>query len=367
MAKTNFAALTDEELTVWQRRVWRNARNRMFINKFAGTTEDSMIHRITELTPSEKGARAVITLVSDLEGDGAAGDRFLEGNEEAMISSDQVIRVDQLRHAIRNKGRMADQRSVVRFRANAENNLAYWLSDRCDQLAFLTLSGVSYAVHTDGSARTNSDLPLLDYAADVTAPSANRHFRWDAANGISAAGTNDLVAADTPTYDMLIEMRAKLDTSYIRPIRISNDVEYYNVFMHPNAVAKLKQDEDFKAAMREAMPSTPDNPIFKSQDVIWLDGMAIYKYKHVYNTLGLTAGNKWGGGNVDGCRVLFCGAQALGMADVGTPEWVEKKFDYDNQPAIAYGKISGLLKPKFRSADTKTVEDYSVICLDVAM
>ena len=46
---------------------------------------------------SEKGARAVITLLADLTGDGVAGDRALEGNEEGMQTFDQVIRIDDYR------------------------------------------------------------------------------------------------------------------------------------------------------------------------------------------------------------------------------------------------------------------------------
>lgn len=369
MAKTNFAALTDEQLTVWQRRVWRAARHRMFINKFVGTDENAMIHRITELTKSDKGARAVLTLVTDLQGDGVAGDRFLEGNEEAMLSSDQVIRIDQLRHAVRSKGRMADQRSVVRFRENANNGLSYWLADRHDQMAFLTLSGVSFALNTDGSPRSASDLPLLDYADDVTAPSANRHYRWDGTNGdFVTPDTGNIAAADTPSYEMFIRARALLDNNFIRPLRTVDGVEWFNVFMTPDAIAELKMDENFMKAWREAQPRSPDHPMFKGTNVIYIDGFAIHSYKHVFNTRGMTAGNKWGGsGTQEGCRVLFCGAQALGMADIGAPRWVEKPFDYDNQPGISLGKISGLLKPKFFSIYNQSVEDYGVTCVDVAV
>ena len=66
-------------------------------------------------------------------GDGVAGDRTLEGNEEAMKSYDQVIRLDMLRHANRHEGKMADQKSVVEFRENSRDVLAYWLADRVDQ------------------------------------------------------------------------------------------------------------------------------------------------------------------------------------------------------------------------------------------
>ena len=91
-----------------------------------------MVQHITELKKTEKGARAVITLLADLEGDGVVGDRTLEGNEESLKSYDQVIRIDQLRNANRHEGRMADQKSVVNFRENSRDKLSYWLSDRID-------------------------------------------------------------------------------------------------------------------------------------------------------------------------------------------------------------------------------------------
>lgn len=371
--KTNWAALTDEQKTIWSLKFWKEARDKSFLNRFEGTSEDSMIQRITELKATEKGSRAVITLVHDLENDGVAGDRFLEGNEEAMLSSDQVIEVDQLRHAVRHKGKMADQRSVVNFRQQGVNKLGYWLSNRWDQMAILHLSGVSYAYHTNGALRTNSQLQLLEFAADATkAPTAGRHYQWDATNGLigsgdSGFGTGNLVAADTPTYDMLIDMKTAAQNAYLRPIRMEGGLEYFNVFMTPDGIKALKKDTDFKQAYREAMPRTPNNPIFKGTDVIWLDGLAIYPLKYVYNTRGMAAGSKWGGGNVDGQRVLLCGAQALAKADIGRPEWVEKSFDFDNQPAISCGKISGFLRPQFKGVDTGNLEDFGSIVVDTAI
>ena len=55
---------------------------------------DSMIQRHRAEEGSER-LRAVLTLLADLAGDGVAGDRQLEGNEEAMRTFDQVIRIDQ--------------------------------------------------------------------------------------------------------------------------------------------------------------------------------------------------------------------------------------------------------------------------------
>ncbi len=55
MALTNFAALTADQKLVWARDVWKEARDMAFISKFLGTSEQSIIQRITELTKTEKG------------------------------------------------------------------------------------------------------------------------------------------------------------------------------------------------------------------------------------------------------------------------------------------------------------------------
>jgi hypothetical protein len=66
--------------------------------------------------------------------------------------------------------------------------------------------------------------------------------------------------------------------------------------------------------------------------------------------------------------VLFCGAQALGMADIGDPLWVEKEFDYNNQPGISVAKMCGLLKPRFRSlySGNTNPQDFGVFSMYVA-
>lgn len=368
MSLTNFAALTSEQKTIWAMDTWRNARNMSFINKFLGKGPNSMVQHITELKKDEKGARAVITLLADLEGDGVAGDRTLEGNEEAMKSYDQVIRIDQLRHANRHEGRMADQKSVVEFRNNSKDVLAYWLADRMDQLAFLTLAGISYTKKPDGSTRVGSDLPNLEYAADVAAPTAGRRLRWDAANSalISSAATTDVTASDKPSYKMLVRLKAYLKSKYVRGVKGSGGDETYHVFMTPDGVATLKNDNDFIQNVRYGMQRGKDNPLFTGA-VAEVDGLVIHEFRHVPNTSG-TGATKFGAmANVDGQYMIVCGAQALGMADIGNPIWVEKGFDYENQQGVSVGKIAGFLKPKFHSIYEGSVQDFGAAVVYTAV
>ena len=376
MANTNFAALTNEEKTIWARDVWSMARNNSFINQFAGRGANSMVQRITELRKSEKGARAVMTLVHDMVSDGVTGDYTLEQREEALSQDDQVIRIDQLRNGARHEGRLADQKSVVMFREQARDKLAYWASDRMDQLAFLTMAGLSYTYHNNGKLRpvkgVGQNFSDLEYAADIVAPSSERQYRWDAGTTawVKGADTANLEAADGLTYKGLVTMKAIAKEHYIRGIRTGRNEEVFHVFISPTAMAQLKLDSDYIANVRNAGVRGGSNELFAGTTSVMVDGLVIHEHRHVFNTSAAPSGSKWGSsGTVNGCAALFCGAQALGMADIGNAYWVEKDFDYDNQPGISVGKMFGFLKPQFTSIyeeSTTTKQDFGVIRLDVA-
>ena len=380
MANTNFASLTSEQLTAWSRDFWRVARNMSFINQFAGSGSNAMVQRVSELTKSDKGARAVLTLLADMTGDGVTGDNTLEGNEESLRAYDIVIQLDQLRFANRLAGRLADQKSVVTFREHSRDALAYAIADRIDQLAFLTLTGVAYTQKNNGALRpvytSGQNLGDLAFNGDITAPTSNRHRRWDATNGLVAGDVTATVAADKLAYNTIVDLKAYAKDNYIRGIRSAGNEESFHLFVTPQVMADIKLDSDFLANVRNAGVRGPSNSLFAGSSSLMVDGVFIHEFRHVFNTSGATtgtssnagaAGYKWGAdADVNGSACLFCGAQSLAMADIGLPEMVEDNFDYGNQNGISIGKIFGLKKPKFNSDINSAVEDFGVIRLDVA-
>ena len=369
---TNFGRLTTEQKTVWSRDFWRVARNMSFMNQFTGKGSNSMIQRITELTKSEKGTRAVITLLADMQSDGVPGDNILEGNEEGLRAYDAVINIDQLRNANRLEGKMADQKSIVTFRENSRDQLAYWFADRLDQMAFLALAGVSLDKKNTGADRpvpaNGKSWMDLEWASDIKAPTANRHLRWSkTAADLVEGDTTAIKPEDKITYDALVWAKAYAKDHYIRGIRSSGNEEIFHVFVNPRTMAHLKLDPKYHEAVRSAMPRSSKNPLFAGTTSVMVDGLIIHEFRHVFNTKGATAGSKWGSdGNVDGCRVSMCGAQSLGFADIGAAEWTERDFDYGNQAGISIGKIFGFLRPQFNTDITGTKEDFGVINIDFA-
>ena len=383
MALTNFGTLSGDQLQTWSRDFWKVARNQSFINQFAGTGTNAMVQRVTELTKNAKGTKANITLLADMTGDGITGDFTLEGNEEALRAYDISIELDQLRFANRIAGRMSDQKTVVNFREQSRDALAYAMADRCDQLAFLTLSGVAYTNKNNGALRTvvggavnGQELVDLSYASDVSAPTAARHRRWDATGGLTTGATNAVAAVDKISYECIVNLKAYAKDQYIRGIRGAGNQETFHMFVTPQQMADLKLDASFLANVRNAGVRGTSNSLFSGSSSLMVDGVMIHEFRHVFNTSGAASGSsgnagaagyKWGANaDVNGARALFCGAQALALADIGLPEMVEDTFDYGNQSGISVGKIFGMRKPKYNSDITGDVQDFGVICLDTA-
>ncbi len=366
MSTTNFALLTQNELTAWSREFWSLARNRSFVTRFTGTGPDSMIQMVKELTKSKKGARAVLTLLTDLEGDGVAGDRTLEGNEEALKSQETVIEIDQLRNAVRHEGRMAEQRSVVDFRTHVRDKLSYWLADRIDQMAFLSLAGLDYKWQNSaiGTLRLGSDLKNLEFNTP-TAPSSKRSGRWNNTTKQFVVGgtTSQVITTDTPAWELFVQLKAYAKETYMRGTGGEGGEEVYDAFLTPMAMSKLKLDPVYRDNMRHASARGDGNKLF-SDGMVKIDGIRLHEFRHVPNNrLGTSGVDQWGAGaDIEGCQVLFCGAQAHGMVDLGDPEWCVEDYDYKNAPGISIAKTLGFLKPQYSTQYTgNTLQDHGVI------
>ncbi len=367
MGMTDFGALSALKKKAWSVTVSKQGRDDNFFmsNGFlsSGTSDTSKpIQRVTELTATERGTECVLPLVADITG-GIVGDNQLEGNEAVLTTDSQTIRIDQLRNAVRNKGRMAEQATVLRFRAQAKDALAFWLADTIDEIFFLTIAGRSYAYNTDGSTRSGSQLPSISFNADVVAPSTNRIVYAGAATSEAT-----LTAADTMTLDLVTTMKAAAKRKRIRPIRAGGR-NFYVLVLSTEQSRDLEKTSDWKTANAQAMPRGLDNPLFTNAKKVWND-VVIYDHQKVFNTLGLASGSRWGAAStVHGAQAFLMGAQALGYAELSEGSTMEEadNTDYKARPGIGIGRIIGCLKPQFKSkADSNSREDYGTYALKTA-
>ncbi len=372
MGATDFGSMEPQKKLAYRLKAYEEYSEKFFFTKMLAKEGASVIEHITELTKNSKGeAGAFFHLISRLTGGGVVGDNQLRGRERTLESSWQRINFDQIRNAIMNKGKLAEQKSVIQFRRPARRSLAHWLADAWEDQAILTASGISYAYNTDGSPRVTPEgqdpWTDLDYANDVRAPSPNRHFRYDATDGLVAGDTDAVESADVVNYGLLPSVKAKAAMKRITPINV-NGKDYYILLVHEETMARLYRDNDFRSALVGADTRGGNHKIF-SGAVVTMNGLIIHPYARVFNTSGATNSNKWGAsGTVDGSRSLLLGAQGLALADLGAPDWEEEQEDYKNRYGVSIAKMGGWLKPQFPSSyDGGSVEDFGLMAIDHAL
>ena len=369
MALTDFGKLDSAVKQLWLDKIEDHFQEEFFFSRNGmlgktATDVGAIMTQVKEFTDGERGAKAVMHLVPDLVDDGTPGDETLDGNEEEMEVETQTIQIDQLRHGVRRKGRMAEQKTVVRFRAQARKKLTRWRAEIMEELAFLTVAGIAYTKELDGSNRPlSSKISRLAFATDVTAPSTLRKFFAGTATSTAA-----LTATDTMSWNRIIEVMALCNRMKIHPLRVSGK-DRFCVVMSSEQARDLKKDPNYQAALAHGKERGDSNPLFMGAFAA-VDKALLYEHTKVPTTLGLASGAKWGAaGTVDGAQALVLGAQAIGWANLGsTMDWVEDNDkDYKNKPGISVGGIFGFKKPVWtRKEQSATAQDYGVMSLYTA-
>ncbi|NUS38250.1 MAG: DUF4043 family protein [Lysobacter sp.] len=369
--KTDFGAQQTQQRLAWGHKAYEEFIEQFFFTNFLGEGEDAIIEHITELSENDKGqSGAMLHLIADLHGGGIAGDGEIEGRESELSVYWQEVQYGMISKAVTNKGKLADSKSVIQFRVPSRKKLARWLAETMEEQAIHFASGIPFTLNLDGSPRQTpaGEDPWtdLDYSGDIAAPTANRFFRYSAANGLQSGDTTQIAAADTLKYGVLPDLVAEARTRNIKPIR-KGGREYYVFLTSEKGMAQLWKDPDFRTSIVQADTRGDDNKIF-SGSTVTMHNLIIRPYRRVYNTRGAASGQKWGaGGAIDGARSLLLGAQALAFADIAPPDWEEKAFNYGKRQGISLSKMMGWLKPKFYTGVSNTVEDFGVAVLDHAM
>lgn len=375
MAEPNFnAGLNLTQIQYFEKKVWKALRTRSLADQLASEGANSAIHRVTDLTNTTWGMKAVMTLIPDDTSFGTVGDSQLEDREAGLTAHDVDITFDQFRKAFKNEGVMADRTHWFKFVQQASDQLGYWASDIKDRLLMNTLAGVSYQYEVDGSVRDAScEWNQNKFAADVSAPTPNRHFRWDntAKELVGNAATGDIVPTDFPTWNTFIDMRTELPLMRVKPIRgkWGSGQDLYICVVHPRTMNVLKKDPTFQENLRMALQRGEKNPIFQGAETYMVDGILLISHRYAYSVLGAAAGQKWGAaGDVNGARSLFLGAQAVGMVEMQGPKMVTKQFDYDNRMGVAMNLKFGMRKVQWPDQYINSAnEDFGCVALDHAV
>lgn len=369
MAKT----ISDSGLRaqVWAKNLFVDAIDSLYfvVNGMMGKGDNNVVEIQDDLT-KQKGDRVHFKLTGKLSGQGRTGDSELEGYEERMVFYSESVLIDQIRNAVRLEGTLDEQKNAYEMRTDAKNELSKWIKEFIERQIFLKLGGVTNTALTDvngvvvGTNALWGNTPDYIPNADEAAGSGDRYLC------ACATGTDDMAATDKLTPDLIDRAKAKAETANpkIQPIMV-NGRPYYILFVHPWQFYDLRRNPEWAQAMREAERRGPENPIFSGAEGVW-NGVIVHKHEYV-PFLDVSA---MGGGSasfrgasgsdsaVDAFRALFCGRQAAGYAKARNlkNEWVEKKFDYDNQWGVATSLLGGIQKIVFNS------KEYGGIAIDTA-
>lgn len=320
---------------VWYKALFADVSTMLFMSRFMGESPSSIIQVNRDLSKAA-GEYVEFGLSTKLSGDGVSGDDELEGNEEEILTYQTELHIDQLRHAVRQKGRMDEKKVAYKTRSDAKEKLKIWWAERWDKEILWKLCG--------DTSKTFANTP--------TAPSSGRVVY---AGG--AANENALTASmvmDTKVLDAAKE-KALLCAPKIRPVasegkQQTGEAEYV-VILHPYQFTALRKDPVFNQSCRDAAARGSKNPIFTGEAGYW-NGMHIFQHESMYTFTN--------SGSVTCARGLLLGQQA-GIIGIGEDErWIEQETDYKNKWGISAGRIFGVIKPVFNS------EDYGLITLSTA-
>lgn len=343
MAATAYGVNANEAVKLWSRKLMREALKQTWASKFMGRDSNSLC-QILDDTSKGPGDRIRCILRMQLSGAGIQGDNTLEGNEEALITHTDDLLIDQLRHAVRSKGKMSEQRIPFSVREEARMGLQDWWADRFDTWFFNQLAGNSAQTDTRYTGNNTATAP----------DSTHRVF----ANGHSTEASLTATASAIFSLGLIdaVALKARTLTPMIRKVNAGKAGMKYVMFITPEQHYDLRRNTNTlqwgdiqKAAMQGGQIS--GNPIFTG-------ALGEYNGVVLHEAYRLPVIDSTGGSKIG--RAVLCGSQAAVMAfgrgfSKNRMEWVEELFDFKNSLGVSAGVIGGLKKTIYNSKDFATV------------
>lgn len=343
--------------------VMRDVENVM---RFMGEDQNSVV-QVNRNLMKQKGDTETFGLVARLSGFGVTGDDELEGNEESMSSFSEQVLIDQIRNAVRLKGKLDAQKVVYDQIKVARENLRVWMKEFYIQQIFLKMGGVTNTTLVDvngvvvGTRALWSNTPDFIPDADEAAGTGNRY------RNVAKVSTASLTSGNILTLDTITEAATQATLANPKLQRISGDGEdFYVMYVHPLSARDLRKSSDWKTAQENAKVRSDNNPVFRGALGFWSNVLLLENEFVPWLDVSV-AGNSFRGAAtgtdcaVDVARNLLCGRQAVLVAEASNPEaLVVEQFDYGNKDGVAASFIGGCQKPIFNS------KEFGVIAVDAA-
>jgi len=349
MALTDFPLGHALAVKHYQRDLLKEALKRTSVLQFMGRGDDSLLQIQDSLT-KEAGDNITMGLRMQLSGGGVAGDGTLEGNEEALSIYTDSIYIDQLRHAVRSKGKASEQRVPFKVREEARDGLADWWANRIDTSFFSQIAGDN---HTYGDTKYTGMQAVTD---PITASDTDHYYMPEGQT--TEAGVASKSASAIFKLSLIDRLRTKAETQspQLRPFKLRGE-DYYVIFLHPLQIEDMRTNTDTGQWQDIQLAAMKGGQI--TGNAIFTGATGVYNKTVIHSNTRVPAGNTTPtAGAIK--RAIFCGAQsacvAWGMGGGPSKDtWVEGLFDYESQLGVAAGTIWGLKKARFNSKDFGTI------------
>ncbi|MBR1206611.1 MULTISPECIES: N4-gp56 family major capsid protein [unclassified Bradyrhizobium] len=327
---------------LWAKKLNVEALKTTYFGKFMGESSSNMIQVKTEFEKNA-GDQVTIGLRVQLAGDGVTEGQVLQGNEEALSTYSDALKIGELAHAVRvrNKNTIDAQRVPFNLRSEGKDGLTDWFSNRFDTTMANHLAGNTLV--TDSRYTGNNA---------ITAPT--NIYRKGAATDDATINGDNTATFNLGIIDALVE-RAGVASPLVRPIMVNGERKYV-MFLHDYQVTDMRTNTNAgqwldiqKAALAGGIGTK--SPIYNG---------ALGEYNnvvlHKWNRLPYGISNA-GVAQTNTRRAVFCGAQAAAVgfgkefAKGSHFKWVEELFDYERELGVSAQTVWGIKKSVFNGAD----------------
>ncbi len=318
--------------------------------RYMGTDENAIIQVKEDLTV-KKGDKVTFAAVNKLTGAGVTGNTTLEGNEEELDARSMAVTVAPLRHAVAVTN-WDEQKSVIELRDASKMALKMWMMEKMKTAIITALGSINGVAYADAT-ETQKDAWLVDNADRVLFGAAK-------SNAVSNDHSTSLALVDntsdklSPAIISLAKRIAQSASPAIRPIRLSEDEEWFVMFAGPQAFRDLANDATMTQANREArVRGVESNPLFTGGSLVW-DGVIVREIPEIAAVSN---------GTIDCNPNYLVGAQALGVAYAQRTKTTTQVSDYGYRNGVGVQEMRGIEKLLFGSGagDTDDLKQHGCV------
>lgn len=332
-------------------------------SRYMGTTENQVIHAREERTTGRQIIS--IPLLTRLKGSAITGNSTLDGNEDELGNYADVLTPTYRRNAVRMTREEMEKPNIDLMRG-ARTALMNWaqedLRDQIIEGMAAIDNGSTYAAIDDATAAQRNTWNQNQNATGrilfgATTGNYNATFATALGNIDSTADKLDRGIVST------LSDLAKTADPHIRPVRTTDDEEYFILFVGSRAHRHLRTD--LETLHSNGMPRTMQgNPLWHGGDLVW-ENVIIREVPEITtqftdnsSSLFNTAGNS--SEKVE--PVFFCGAQALGWAIGRRMNFiVDRDKDYKFRPGVAVEKKEQIRKLFFSTGSSGEAIQHGMV------